>query len=95
MNPNIKIGGITILMESPHYENDITHVIPYGKKSIFWDDISNVSGWTLTEYGGPLINGVYYASFEIESGFLCDYVESLIDDCRRIFIKYLVPAQIR
>ena len=87
---SVEIGGKVVLMEEPsNDEHQLTHYLPDEVKEKFTNDLSKIDGVSLKHIEGPLINGLWVATFEyptISDG-------KLIGICKDIFIRYLIPNE--
>lgn len=84
--PYVEIGGKIVFMEEPADDNHhLTHAIPFRLEEKFVAALEKVEGARLKSIEGPLINGLWVATFvEVE---ISD--KKLLSNCRRLFKRYL------
>ena len=88
MEVTVELGGYVILMEEPqNAEHQITHYIRDELEEQLWNGLSTITGATLKALDGPLINGLWVATFE----FPTIAANDLVAACKRIFIQHLRP----
>lgn len=91
VHPNVEVGGLIMLMEEPARNRRTTHAIPDHKHTEFIEALEQIRDVRLKELHGPLINGLWVATFEFTDGEIMP--ASIRMRCYKIFVRFLEPVE--